>query len=212
VRLQARIARICSAAFAHALDAANSSLPSRSRSRSLRYDREIGSAAGPSAPPEGSLFHGTNYVFDNRQGRAITDHKLGDCVTCGAKTGLVANCNNDACHKRIVQCDACGGPSGAYRGCCGDPCRTLFERRFSPRADAPAAFDPAVFDDAQGYSESHTSTPSRAALFREILDNTRKLMPTGAHMCSAGVQGRLLATFAGMARGGRVLEIGTFTG
>ena len=71
-------------------------------------------------------------------------------------------------------------------------------------------FDPAVFDDVQAYASERSSRGP--ALYEAIEKNTVRYLPTGAHMVSGGTQGRLLASLAGMARSGRVLEIGTFTG
>jgi predicted sulfurtransferase/predicted O-methyltransferase YrrM len=175
----------------------------------IAYDREIANTTA-------SLFHGTNYVFDNRQGRVITDHKLGDCITCGEKTNLLSNCYNDACHKRIVQCLSCRAP-GAFVGCCSVGCRTTVlreeKRDFYVRKKESThhqEFDPAVFNDVQRYALENT-TPA-PAVFDEIMANTLKHLPSGAHMVSSGIQGRLLSTLASMTNNGRVLEIGTFTG
>ena len=49
-------------------------------------------------------------------------------------------------------------------------------------------FDPAVFDDVQGYAAEHTSRAP--TLYEAIEENTLKFMPTGAHMVSGGAQGR----------------------
>ncbi|GMI13282.1 hypothetical protein TrVE_jg12588 [Triparma verrucosa] len=172
-----------------------------------------------------SLFHGTNYVFDGRVGRQITDHKLGECVTCGNMTNLLGNCANTACHKRMVQCSAC---LTGFDGCCSTSCQTRFvnslaksKRSLSSGVEREGGgvtksssgeidFDPSVFDDVQEYSAEHSSEAPE--LYDAIQRNTERYLPTGAHMTSGGVQGRLLASLASMARSGRVLEVGTFTG
>jgi hypothetical protein len=51
------------------------------------------------------LLKGTNFVFDGRLGRPITEDAMGVCVTCGNKTSAVSNCRNDYCHKRMIQCE-----------------------------------------------------------------------------------------------------------
>jgi len=164
----------------------------------VAYDRTLGESSNASRPIE-SLFHGSNYVFDNRVGRQITDHKLGTCVTCGGKTNLLTNCANNGCHKRMVQCETC---APTFAGCCSSGCRSIFVSRPPPPTQT---FDPAVFDDVQEYCASHSSpAPDQFANFRVLKE--------GAHMVSSGVQGRLLTTLASMTRSGRVLEIGTFTG
>ena len=62
----------------------------------VAYDRIL----NEQAPAEEPMFKGTNYVFDGRMGRRITDDKLGSCHTCGKKTHLVTNCKNSNCHRR----------------------------------------------------------------------------------------------------------------
>ncbi|GMH59111.1 hypothetical protein TL16_g02763 [Triparma laevis f. inornata] len=143
-----------------------------------------------------SLFHGTNYVFDGRVGRQITDHQLGECVTCGNATHLLSNCANTACHRRMVQCSVC---LTGFNGCCSTSCQNRFVNSLAR-----------IFDDVQEYSAEHSS--GAPALYDAIQRNTERYLPTGAHMTSGGVQGRLLASLASMARRGRVLEVGTFTG
>ena len=61
----------------------------------IAYDRTL----NEKKEGEESMFKGTNFVFDGRLGRQITDDKLGKCITCGALTELVSNCRNENCHK-----------------------------------------------------------------------------------------------------------------
>jgi predicted sulfurtransferase/predicted O-methyltransferase YrrM len=84
----------------------------------VAYDRTLGEQGRQTE----SLFKGTNFVFDGRLGRAITDDALGTCVSCGdgKKTSLVSNCRNENCHKRIIQCENC---RSSMLGTCSDPCR-----------------------------------------------------------------------------------------
>ena len=67
----------------------------------IAYDRTLQEKASE----EESMFKGTNFVFDGRLGRPITDDALGECVTCGGETSLVSNCRNENCHKRMIQCE-----------------------------------------------------------------------------------------------------------
>jgi len=71
---------------------------------------------------EESLFKGTNYVFDGRVGRAITDDALGICISCGIKTNILNNCRNKDCHKRMVQCEKC---RQKLFGACSDACKRI---------------------------------------------------------------------------------------
>jgi len=161
----------------------------------IAYDRSL-----QPQPEKQSLFKGTNYVFDHRVGRTITDDLLGVCVTCAAPAGKLSNCNNNRCHKRMVQCESC---SGSFLGCCGGECRVRF-------VNSKIAVDPDPLT-LENYAQIHTSKPSK--LLSQIAENTKNLFPSGAHMVSSDTQGRLLSSLAGLTgRCGRILEIGTFTG
>eukprot|EP00980_Cylindrotheca_fusiformis_P003463 scaffold773_cov104-Cylindrotheca_fusiformis.AAC.2 len=158
------------------------------------------------------MFKGTNFVFDGRLGRKITDDALGSCVTCGAETSLVSNCRNDNCHKRIVQCEAC---RTSFQGSCSTACKNrLVNGAMAPRrlldksiASTPESGEYKTLDE---YSIG-LSTPV-AAIYREVEQNTQVHLPSGAHMVSGASQGRMLAQLASMTREGRILELGTFTG
>ncbi len=64
-------------------------------------------------------FKGVNYVFDGRTAEVVTEDKLADCMTCGAKTNRVDNCALVTCHRRMTQCDVC---FDTLSGCCGEAC------------------------------------------------------------------------------------------
>jgi predicted sulfurtransferase/predicted O-methyltransferase YrrM len=181
----------------------------------VAYDRIL----REQAPEEEPMFKGVNFVFDGRLGRKITDDQLGTCYTCGEKTNMILNCKNDNCHRRMVQCVVC---SGTFHSTCSDACKTRIVRmrynRISGRVFA-AEEDGVMEEEMNGgqiysslddYSVSHSTELS--PLFKQIESNTQRLLPTGAHMVSGPVQGSLLTTLASISRGGRVLEIGTFTG
>lgn len=168
----------------------------------IAYDRTL----NDQAPQEEPLFKGTNYVFDGRVGRQITEDALGKCITCGGKTNLISNCQNTNCHKRMVQCDNC---RDFYRGACSEICKNrvlnsdvLFER------EAPKSAQ--IYDSLDDYAEGYSSALS--PFYDEIKKNTAQLMSTGIHMISDTAQGRLLYNLASMTREGRILEIGGFTG
>jgi hypothetical protein len=152
------------------------------------------------------MFKGTNYVFDGRMGRRITNDQLGTCLTCGSKTHLVSNCKNENCHKRMVQCEYC---RDSFFGTCSEGCKTRVVNS-SGATDTEASTEDKVFTNLNDYSAGHsTSTPS---LLHEFELNTKALMPSGAHMVSGATQGTFLKMLASMTREGRILEIGTFTG
>jgi predicted O-methyltransferase YrrM len=188
----------------------------------IGYDRSL----REHAPREEPMFKGTNFVFDGRLGRAITDAALGDCVTCGLKTSRVSNCRNENCHKRIIQCSSC---RTSYSGACSEPCQMRvvnslmrsrrlpsfissstesreYDAQSLPSKAAPSEPVQAIGD----YVATHSSTPP--VVYHEIERNTHSLLPTGSHMVSGRMQGRLLAQLASMTREGRILELGTFTG
>lgn len=172
---------------------------------------------------EESMFKGTNFVFDGRLGRQITEDALGTCVTCGAETSLVSNCRNDNCHKRIVQCESC---RTGFSGTCSTACKNrVLNGSMAPRrlSDSPATSvsmtgDGAPSSDGQQsprynnldeYSLGHSSpVPS---IYKQIELNTQAHLATGSHMVSGASQGRLLTQLASMTRTGRILELGTFT-
>ena len=184
----------------------------------IAYDRIL----NEKAPEEKPLFKGTNFVFDGRLGRPITEDSLGTCITCGSETSAVSNCRNGNCHKRIVQCENC---RTSFSGTCSDACRhrlingAMRYRRNSMSDSSSASIEsknncdpmqPQTFKTLDEYSRGHSSpVPS---VYPEIELNTRVLIPSGAHMVSGTSQGKLLTQFASMTREGRILELGTFTG
>ncbi|KAG7370094.1 rhodanese domain containing protein [Nitzschia inconspicua] len=179
----------------------------------IAYDRTL----NEKAQGEESMFKGTNFVFDGRLGRQITDDALANCVTCGAETSLVSNCRNDNCHQRIVQCEAC---RTSYQGTCSVACKNrVVNGAMTPlRVRTPSIFtpddeDPSTgkkFDNLDDYSMGHSSpVPS---VYREFERNTKSYLASGSHMVSGASQGRLLTQLASMTRNGRILELGTFTG
>jgi hypothetical protein len=152
------------------------------------------------------MFKGTNYVFDGRVGRQITDDALGECITCGAKTNLISNCNNDRCHKRMVQCEKC---KDTYLGTCSEACKTrVINSGTTTREQGTTEL--VKYNDVNEYSLGHSTSPS--SFYREIELNTAKYLGSGLHMLSDTTQGRILTNLVAMSREGRVLEIGTFTG
>ena len=179
----------------------------------IAYDRKL----AETAPGEESLFKGTNFVFDGRLGRAITDDALGTCITCGAETSLVSNCRNSNCHKRMIQCENC---RTSFHGTCSDACKNrITGSTASQSSDDDTTFamgeqasveETPSFANLDEYSEGHSSPlPS---LYPEMEFNTKALIPSGSHMVSGASQGRLLTQLASMTREGRILELGTFTG
>ncbi len=170
----------------------------------IAYDRTLNTEA----PEEEPMFKGTNYVFDGRLGRQITDDALGDCITCGAKTNLVTNCKNSNCHKRMVQCEKC---QPTYLGTCSHACknRVMNEKMMSEKK-APLKKNDVKYDTIDDYSMGHSTPPGD--LYEEMKSNTAEFLGSGLHMISDTMQGRMLYSLASMTREGRILEIGGFTG
>jgi len=170
----------------------------------IAYDRTLNNEM-PDAEP---MFKGTNYVFDGRQGRQITDDALGECITCGAKTNLVANCRNEKCHKRMVQCSKCRGD---FLGTCSDACKNrVMNDMNSPQTEEGILVNEVQYTNVNDYSLGY-STPV-PNFYEEIKQNTAIHLGSGIHMISDSAQGMLLKNLASMSREGRVLEIGSFTG
>ena len=169
----------------------------------IAYDRTL----NDKAPEEEPMFKGTNYVFDGRVGREITKDALGDCITCGGKTNLLSNCMNTNCHKRMVQCDKC---RDSFLGTCSETCRNRVENKEKSFFERKAPRSATKCETLDDYALAHSTKPMN--LYEEIKKNTAEFMGSGYHMISDTVQGRLLCNLASMAREGRVLEIGAFTG
>jgi predicted O-methyltransferase YrrM len=184
----------------------------------IAYDRTLSEQAQEEKP----LFKGTNFVFDGRLGRPITEDAMGVCGTCGNETSAVSNCRNDYCHKRMIQCETC---KTSYHGTCSTACRhrvVLGRGRMVPppsspsipNGDSSSVVPPKrqtrKFDSIQDYCVGQSS--SVPSFYQEIEFNTRAYLPSGAHMVSGAEQGRLLTQLASMTREGRILELGTFTG
>lgn len=174
----------------------------------IAYDRTL----NEKAEGEDSMFKGTNFVFDGRLGRQITDDALATCITCGAETSLVSNCRNDNCHKRMVQCETC---KTSFHGACSDACKNrLVNGAMMPRRMNSVSTEvrkvKTTFESLDDYSLGHSSpAPS---IYKEMELNTRAYLPTGSHMVSGEAQGRILTQLASLTREGRILELGTFTG
>lgn len=176
----------------------------------IAYDRTL----SEKAEDEDSMFKGTNFVFDGRLGRSITDDTLAKCITCGSETNLVSNCRNENCHQRMVQCENC---RTSYHGSCSDACKqrvlngNMIPRRVEKLSDELAVTrNGTAYDSIDEYSIGHSSpVPS---IYDEMELNTRQIIPTGSHMVSGSAQGRFLKQLAAMTREGRVLEVGTFSG
>jgi hypothetical protein len=174
-----------------------------------------------------SMFKGTNYVFDGRVGRKITDDKLGTCLTCSGNTSLLSNCANTNCHRRMVQCETC---RQSYVGACSEACKgrvmVMSRDQHSRKVDAEGEHGSGTDSEKErtsgssnegkalksldDYSEVYSS--SAPPLFNAVIENTKRYMPSGSHMVSGEIQGRLLSNLASMSREGRVLEMGTFSG
>jgi predicted O-methyltransferase YrrM len=173
----------------------------------IAYDRTLSEKAQGEEP----MFKGTNFVFDGRLGRQITEDSLAECITCGAETSMVSNCRNDSCHKRMVQCEKC---KTSFHGSCSDACKSrIVNGAMAPRKPVMVeALNQATrkFDSIDDYSLGHSSpTPS---IYNEMELNAQAYLPSGSHMVSGSAQGRLLTQLTSVSREGRVLECGTFIG
>eukprot|EP00979_Chaetoceros_neogracilis_P018114 scaffold10552_cov276-Chaetoceros_neogracile.AAC.18 len=169
----------------------------------IAYDRTL----NEKAPEEEPMFKGTNYVFDGRVGRQITDDALGDCMTCGGKTNLLSNCMNSNCHKRMIQCDNC---RDSYSGTCSEVCKNRVINSQSSFYERKATKNEVKYENLDDYALGYSTPPSD--LYEEIKKNTAEFMGSGYHMISDTAQGRLLCNLASISREGRILEIGGFTG
>jgi predicted sulfurtransferase len=155
----------------------------------IAYDRTL----QEKTQGEESMFKGTNFVFDGRLGRQITDDALATCITCGAETSMVSNCRNDNCHQRMVQCEAC---KTLFHGTCSVACKNrLVNGAMTPRrVDAVTIHTPPDLEDKEEWKETakfnslddyclgHSSpVPS---IYKEIEYNTQSYLSSGSHMVS----------------------------
>jgi predicted sulfurtransferase len=163
----------------------------------IAYDRTL----NEKTEREESMFKGTNFVFDGRLGRQITEDALATCVTCGGQTSLVSNCRNDNCHQRIVQCETC---RTSYHGTCSVACQNrIVNGAMAPRRSQHSSMtfttssysiDPSAegkkYNSLDDYSVGQSSpVPS---IYKEIEFNTQNFLSSGTHMVSGIVDLRLL--------------------
>jgi len=66
-----------------------------------------------------NLFHGKNFVFDERLGERISDEIISVCHQCGKPADSHTNCRNEACHLLFIQCEEC---AEKMEGCCSIDC------------------------------------------------------------------------------------------
>jgi UPF0176 protein len=69
-----------------------------------------------------SKFKGKNFVFDNRLGERIDELVISTCHQCGNSCDSHTNCENNDCHKLIIQCTQC---AKKFDGCCCDDCKNI---------------------------------------------------------------------------------------
>ena len=185
----------------------------------IAYDRVVNEMAQngekKEEEEEESMFKGTNFVFDGRLGRQITEDALASCITCGAETSMVSNCLNDNCHKRMVQCETC---RTSFHGSCSLACKNrvinggMAPKRVSPTTTTSSSSEGGSrrYSSLDDYAVGHSSpVPS---VYKEMEFNTKAYLPSGSHMISGEAQGRILTQLTSMTREGRVLELGTFIG
>ena len=209
----------------------------------IAYDRNINDpATTKNDTTTTTLFQGSNYVFDNRIGRPITNDSLATCLTCGVQTSFISNCKNPHCHIRMIQCPKC---SQKYHGTCSTACKNrlinsqLFHEKYNKRliSDEPMPNeDKKYFNDLEEYStfystakpdsltvtiantaltcitNNNTKSTSSSTILSEIEQSTKQYMYTGSHMLSGPTQGNVLQKIASLTDNGRILELGTFTG
>ncbi len=169
----------------------------------IAYDRTLNEVS----PDEEPMFKGTNYVFDGRLGRQITDDALGECITCGKNTNLVTNCSNGNCHKRMVQCIDC---KQDFIGTCSVACKQRVSNNIDVPKETLKTDNEVKYANVNDYSLGYsTAIPP---FYSEIERNTEKYLGSGLHMLSDPTQGMLLKNLAAISREGRILEIGAFTG
>ena len=64
-------------------------------------------ATTPHKEAGGSLFLGSNFVFDARGATRVTDDVRGWCDGCGGRTDRVDACASEGCHTLLLVCEPC---------------------------------------------------------------------------------------------------------
>lgn len=129
----------------------------------LRYLDEVG----------GTHFQGEIVVFDDRisvPGGAGPSPDA-SCDRCGADGGVLVNCANTDCHRRVLLCPVC---LESKQGTCSDPCLDAPRLRRAPRVepDGPRAF--AAF----GIEVTRRASSPRPSTGRDETSADRDLDPT----------------------------------
>lgn len=69
-----------------------------------------------------NLFHGKNFVFDERLGETISCEVISHCHQCGEPCDHHVNCANVNCNLLFIQCESCAKEMEA---CCSEECRDI---------------------------------------------------------------------------------------
>ena len=72
--------------------------------------------------PDGGLWRGVNFVFDQRLAERITEDVIAQCHQCGEPADKHINCANTGCHLLFIQCDAC---AAKFEHCCSEECKAV---------------------------------------------------------------------------------------
>lgn len=69
-----------------------------------------------------NLFHGKNFVFDERLGETISSEVISHCHQCGEPCDHHVNCANLNCNLLFIQCENC---ASEMEGCCSGECKDI---------------------------------------------------------------------------------------
>jgi len=69
-----------------------------------------------------NLFHGKNFVFDERLGESISCEVISHCHQCGEPCDHHVNCANVNCNLLFIQCENC---TQEMEGCCSQECMDI---------------------------------------------------------------------------------------
>ena len=71
-----------------------------------------------------NLFHGKNFVFDERLGESISCEVIARCHQCGQPCDVHVNCANVNCNLLFIQCEKC---AQKMEGCCSVECQEIIQ-------------------------------------------------------------------------------------
>lgn len=165
-----------------------------------RYLEEL-RKRNPSQPVR-SVYHGSNFVFDQRLGESVTEEVVGKCDICKNPASTPLNCVNAMCSSLMLRCSAC---LALHNGCCCFQCRYMHLKTQKNSSSVNS-----INDYLTRYSQQYSM--SEPAYLKSLRRAVKGRFPSAVDMMSDVFQGRALAMIGSLLGARRILELGTFAG